>query len=165
MGNLDFDSEGVSDPTSFDVLPDNTDVLCVLAESEIVDNKKGDGRYLYLTFDSIDDAHPGRKFWERLNLWSDRSDDKAKKMITIATSQLAQLTRAVGKVKVADHEDLRAIPLILHLGVEPARGEWPAKNKVKEYRRADGTKVTAGPGAASGKPADKKNGSAAPWAR
>ena len=60
MARLDFDSEGVEELRDFDLLPDGTEVRCVLESSEIVENKKGDGSYLKLTFDSIDDAHPGR---------------------------------------------------------------------------------------------------------
>lgn len=161
MGNLNFNSEGVEDPQSFDVLPDNTVVLVTVDETEIKPNKAGDGGYLEIVFEVEEGEHKGRKFWERLNLFSDRSDDKAKKMIKIAESQLAQLCRAVGKVQVDDHEELRGCVVQLTLGVEPARGDWPARNKVKKYGRADGSATT--PAAPAEKP--KASNGKAPWAR
>ena len=165
MARLDFNTEGVDDPVSFEVLPDGTEVLCVLEESDMIENKAGDGSYLKLTFVSIDDAHRGRKFWENLNIVSQRDDDKAKKMIAIASSQLAQLCRACGKVAVQDSEELHGIPVILRLGVEPARGEWPAKNRVKAYKPAD-ERTTENPAAAKEKNGKKPAAKAgAPWAR
>ncbi len=166
MARLDFNSEGVSDSTSFDVLPDGTEVLCVVSESEMKENSKGDGSFLALTFDSIDEAHPDRKFWERLNLVTQRDDDKARKMVQIAESQLAQLCRACGKVQVGDSEELHGIPVVLRLGVEPAKGDYPARNKVKAYKPADGSAPQKANGSGekpAGKPA--RPAGAAPWAR
>jgi hypothetical protein len=165
MARLDFNSEGVSDPTNFDVLPDGTEVLCVVSESEMVENKKGDGSFLLLTFDSIDAAHPGRKFWERLNIVTSRDDEKAKKMVTIAESQLAQLCRACGKVQVGDSEELHGIPVVLRLGIEPAKGDYPARQKIKAYKPADGSAPAKVDDAEkpAGKPA--RPAGQAPWAR
>lgn len=163
MARLDFNSDGVEDPQSFDVLPDGTQVVCVIEESDMVETKKQDGSYLKLTFCAIDGEHKGRKFWENLNLVTQRDDEKAKKMIAIATSKLAQLCRACGKVAVNDSEELHGIPVLLTLGVEPAKGDWPAKNTIKKFSRVDDAAAPAE------KPAPKANSNktktAAPWER
>lgn len=162
MARVDFNAEGVEARRSFDVLPDNTEVLCHLVSSDWKDSSNG-GRYIALVFDVIDGPHVGRSFFDNLNLdMGNRDDDKAKKAIKIAESALAELCRACGKVAIAETDELHGIPLVLRLGIDKARGDFPEKNKIKEYKRANARAASSDekPAAPS---AEKKQ--RASWAR
>ena len=68
-----FDANTVDPATSFDPLPAGKYVAAI-TESQMKPTKSGNGHYLELTFDVLDDGSPagskykGRKVWARLNL-------------------------------------------------------------------------------------------------
>ena len=161
MGNLDFNADEHDDPISFDVMPDNTVIDVEIESTEQKPNKKGDGAYLEIVFLATDGEHKGRKLWERLNLWTERDDDKAKKMIAMANSSLGAICRGVGKLQVSDHEELVGGCCRLTLGVEPAKGDFPARNKIKKVERIGAAKAST---PTPDKPAAKNGGKPA-WSR
>lgn len=163
MGDLDFDAEGVdtSAADSFDVLPAGTVLTVQINSAEWKDNKKGDGAYVQIEFEAIGEHHAGRRVWEYLNLRTERTDKNANKMITIARAQLAKLAVAIGRPKLTNAADLEGGVCKIKLGVEKAKGDFPARNEVAAYLTND-----------EGAQAPKANGSKAaaapakaPWAR
>lgn len=154
----DFDANDVPAADPFEVLPDNTLVTAVLQRSEMKPTSKGDGHYLSLEFLVIEGKYEGRRFFDRLNL-----DNPNEQAVKIAERSLSALCRAAGKLKVSDSEELHDIPVVLKLGVDPARGEYEARNKVKNYLPVENTRsgTDSKPGEsqkAGGKPT-------APWGK
>jgi hypothetical protein len=148
----DFDAETVDSRDPFEVLPDNTLVTAVLQASEMKTTSKGDGHYLSLEFVVIEGRYEGRKFFDRLNL-----DNPNEQAVKIAERSLSALCHAAGKLKVSDSDELHGIPVVLKLGIDPAKGEYEARNKVKTYLPVD-----------SGKAAPEKSPTApktAPWGK
>lgn len=162
MARIDFvdDGEPINDP--FALLPDGTEVIAELVKSEMKATSKGDGHYLALEFKSIDDDVKGRTFFANLNL--DNPNDKA---VTIAQRELKALVRAAGKTTAQDSEELHGIPVCLVLGVEPARGEYEARNKIKNYKPASekGQKAKKAAPKNGETPQKSEPPKQAPWAR
>lgn len=166
MGNLDFNADEHDDPISFDVMPDGTILDVEIESTEQKPNKKGDGAYLEIVFLATDGEHKGRKLWERLNLWTERdttSDTKeakaARNMLAMAHRSLAAICRGIGKLQVDNHEELVGGCCRLTLGVEPAKGDFPARNKIKKVERIGAAKAST-----PDKPAAKNGGKPA-WSR
>src|SRR5687768_1548125 len=134
----DFDASEVPSADPFELLPDNTLVPAVLEKSEMKANNAGTGHYLALTFRVHEGPFEGRRFFTNLNL-----DNPNEKAVKIAERELSALCHACGKLKVSDSEELHEIPILLKLGVEPARGEYPARNKIKDYKPIDSGETKA----------------------
>lgn len=153
----DFDSTDVPDADPFEVLPDNTMVPAVLDKSEMKPTNKGDGHYLSLEFVVIEGKYEGRRFFDRLNL-----DNPNEQAVKIAERALSALCHATGQLKVSDSDELHGIPVLLKLGIDPAKGEFPARNKIKTYLPIEEKKAAEKASAAAG---DAPSGKpAAPWA-
>ncbi len=149
----EFDSTQVPAADPFEILPDNTLVPAVLHASEMKATSKGDGHYLSLEFVVIEGKYEGRKFFDRLNL-----DNPNEQAVKIAERALSALCHATGKIKVSDSDELHGIPVMLKLGIDPARGEFEARNKIKDYKPyADAKIVDAPSSTAAGAP------KRAPW--
>src|SRR5512139_3630412 len=150
----DFDAEQVPAADPFEVLPDNTLVTAVLDKSEMKATSAGTGHYLSLEFVAIEGKYEGRHFYDRLNL-----DNPNEQAVKIAERSLSALCHAAGKLKVSDSEELHDIPVVLKLGIDPARGEYEARNKVKNYLPVSDK---AAPASDAPKPAGKPS---APWGK
>lgn len=128
----DFDATDVPDADPFEVLPDNTLLTAVLDKSEMKPTKNGSGSYLSVEFVVIEGKYEGRRFFDRLNL-----DNPNEQAVKIAERALSALCHATGKLKVSDSDELHGIPVRIKLGIDPAKGEYPARNKIKTYLPVD----------------------------
>jgi hypothetical protein len=79
----------------------------------------------------MDGQAKGRRFWTMLNLWN--SNPTA---VEIAQRELSSICHACGKLRVADTEELHAIPMLVRLAVKS--DSYGEKNEVKSYKPANG---------------------------
>lgn len=94
MAKLNFDAnafDGVEAPQENTLLPAGEYTMQIV-QSDLRPTKAGTGQYLWLEFDVVSGpCAPGRKFWDRLNIFN--PNDQAKK---IGLSQLLAISKAVG---------------------------------------------------------------------
>jgi hypothetical protein len=129
--------------------------LAAIAKSGVSDTRKGDGRKVDLEFEVLDGPHRGRRFWSTLNLWNPSPDS-----VEMAQRELNSICHAVGKLRVADTEELHGIPMLVKLGFQKDNA---ARNEPKGYKPATGAAASS-PGATAatvaGAPATRRG----PWA-
>ena len=103
--------------------------LAAIAKSDVGPTKKGDGgRKIELEFEVLDGAHRGRRFWTTLNLWNPNPV-----AVEMAQRELNSICHAVGKLRVADTQELHAIPVKVTLCIDKA-----GRNVAKSYKPASG---------------------------
>ena len=127
--------------------------LAAIARSDVTDTKKGTGRKVELEFEVLDGSHKGRRFWTTLNLWNPSAQ-----AVEISQRELNSICHAVGKLRVADSEELHGIPMKVTLAIDTS-----GRNVTKGYKPASGTS----PAAAAPNPAASPGGAArprGPWA-
>jgi Protein of unknown function (DUF669) len=125
--------------------------LAAIAKSDVGPTKKGDGRKIDLEFEVLDGAHKGRRFWTTLNLWNPNPV-----AVEIAQRELNSICHAVGKLRVADTDELHGVPMKVTLGVEK-----DGRNVARGYKPAAGAPPSAP--ASTGRHADTTN-KRGPWA-
>lgn len=118
------------------------------------------GFYESYTFTIIDGEFKGRKIFEKYN-----TTNPSPKAELFANEQMARLARILGCEGYTDTEQLHKKPLIVRLGINPAKGKYPAGNKVTAFYSIDeaGADLSspasqtpqATPGAGWGKTAEK----------
>ncbi len=169
-GGFDAHSVEPAAPRDFALLPVGA-YNVEITGAEVKDTKKGDGQYLETELTVADGEHASRKVWARLNLVSPNPEAER-----IGRSELAALCLAVGIAKIKEAEELFGKTLRVRLGIDPAKGEFPAKNKVTAYEAlgAPGSRPTGAPAAAAPAwasrpaptaPTAPASASSAPWAR
>lgn len=146
MGNLTgFDASNY-DPNGGDFEPMPIgDYMAVIGGSEFKDTKAGDGSYLALTIEIVQESHKGRLVWDNLNL-----QNKNEKAVAIANSTLSAICNAIGIMRPDDSAELHNKPMIVTLGIEEYKGK--KKNVVKKYSPMDGAPATLTSPANSAKP-------------
>jgi Protein of unknown function (DUF669) len=127
------------------VLPPG-EYLAAIAKSGVSDTRKGDGRKVDLEFEVLDGPHKGRRFWTTLNLWNPSTST-----VEMAQRELNSICHAVGKLRVADTEELHGIPMLVKLGFQKDNAE---RNEPKGYKPASGgtAAVATSGAAATGRP-------------
>ena len=111
----------------FELLP-NGDYTVVVTESDVAATKNG-GQMLKLTPEIVDGKFKGRKLWNNLNIVNASEDAQR-----IAHQTLAKLVKAIGKDTVNDTNELHGIRVLAKVKTEPAKGEYPARNKIVAYK-------------------------------
>lgn len=158
MAGLNFDATQVAPNQPFEVLPAGKYKVHV-TDSDMKPTKDGAGQYLWLEMEILDGEYQGRKIWDRLNLVN--SNQQA---VEIAQRSLSALCHAVGKLQVADSEDLHFIPVIATVKVRPAKGDYAASNEIRGYEPAGNvTPMAARPAAVAAPSAAPATSAAAPW--
>jgi hypothetical protein len=173
MALINFSAENIAPAQTFDPIPLG-DYLAMITGSEMKQTQAGTGEYLALTFEIIDGEHQSRRLWANLNL-----NNPNQKAVEIAQRDLSSICHAIGKLTVADSEEMHDIPLTITVGYEMKDkqpvldGQGRPRNQIKAYKKADGAppapafqqpKPAAAPATATApaKPAGKP---AAPWAK
>lgn len=128
-----FDASTVEPSDSYDLVPAGW-YQAIIVESEQVATKAGTGSYLKLRFDIIDGEHSGRVLFDNLNL-----DNPNQIAVEIAYKALSAICRAVGVMKPESSSDLHDIPLMIKVGIQPAKGEYEASNRIKGYKAVGAT--------------------------
>lgn len=154
LGNT-FDASQVDPSGDRSVLPAGQ-YLAAIAKSDVRETKSGSGRYVNLEFEVVDGPAKGRRFWTMLNLWNANAQ-----AVEIAQRDLSAICHAVGKLRVADTEELHGRPMLVTIKIKSdAYGE---KNEVTSYKSASGNT----PGASNPAPAQAAaagGAKAGPWA-
>ena len=135
MTELNFNAPEVDPIGSFEVLPIG-DYLVVITASSKDSNKKGTGQLLQLTFDVIDGEYKGRKIFERLNIVHENAT-----AMKIAQQALSAICYVTGVMHPKQSEELHGKPIMIRLGIRPAKGEYNESNTILEYKFADGRKL------------------------
>jgi hypothetical protein len=138
MVELNFSADAIEPLGVFDVLPVGEYVV-VVSETDMKDASTGKGRYLQIVFTVIDGEYKGRKIWDRLNI-----DNESTTAQEIAQRALSSICRAVKVMHPQDSDELKDIPLIIVVGIRPAKGDYQASNVVKGYKNADGSDIEKG---------------------
>ena len=130
---FEFNADEVEIRVPLEVLPPG-DYEVQIVNSEMRKTKSGAGQYLWLEMAVISGEHANRLIFDRLNLFND--NETATK---IAHSALGALTKAVGKRKIKDSEELHSLPFVASVKVRPAGPDKTgtprdAQNEVKGYK-------------------------------
>lgn len=143
MANLGgtFDATAVEPAAGRTPLPAG-EYLAAIAKSSVGPTKAGNGTKAELEFEILDGAHKGRRFWVTLNL---KNPDQ--QTVEIAQRDLSAICHAVGKLRVADTEELHALPMKVTLGTKT--DSYGTKNVPKAYKPA----VTTAPADRPSRPA------------
>jgi hypothetical protein len=159
-----FDASSVEPNAPLEALPAG-DYKVQILQSEMRVTKAGTGQMLWLDMEVLEGPHQGRHVYDQLNLINPNPTAEE-----IAQRTLSAICHAVGKLQVADSEELHFLPLLVRVAVKPN-----GYNEVKGYKpvkqaAAAGTPTpaangpTASPVAAQVRPAPAAN-STAPWKR
>lgn len=157
MAQLNFNAANVEPATPMDVLPAGK-YLCMAIASELKPTKQGGGEYLQITFEVLDGQFKGRKIFERMNI---RNSNKTAE--DIAQRALSALCHAVGVIELADSDQLHNKPVVLDVGIDPAKGDYSATNRVKGYTAAGGAVPAPAPRAAAPAAAPAAGGGTPVW--
>ena len=127
MANLNFDATQV-EPTSFEPLPAGW-YNAIITESEWVQTKDGNGRYLQLKFNIYDGDYKGRVAFGRLNM-----ENANQKAVEIARGQLSAICRAVGVMQPKDSVELHNLPLMIRISCRKNDQTGDIVNDIKDYK-------------------------------
>lgn len=131
MGNLNFDATDVAPNTAFDPLPPGWYAMRIIG-AEMVDSDSA-GPMLKVEHEIVAERHPdfaNRKVFSRLCI-NHPTSEKARE---IAQRTLSAIAHAIGKLKLADTDDLLGQAVQVKLKVRPADGKFDASNEVTGYR-------------------------------
>jgi hypothetical protein len=118
-----FDASGVEPNAPLEALPPG-DYKVQILQSEMRVTKAGTGQLLWLDMEVLEGPLKGRHVYDQLNLINPNPTAEE-----IAQRTLSAICHAVGKLQVADSEELHFIPLIVKLAVKPN-----GYNEVKGYK-------------------------------
>jgi hypothetical protein len=130
-GRFDPASIEADERGSFTPLPEG-DYACEIIESELRETKTG-GQMLRLTLEVKQGPHAGRRIWDNLNIVNRNADAEK-----IAHRTLKSICDAVGSGPIDDSEQLHFRPLTATVKIEPAQGQYEARNGVKRYKPLSG---------------------------
>lgn len=163
MPRIDQDLSGVQDDDlvatggGWRALPDG-DYSCVLVESDYKTTQGGNGKFLKLKFEVLEDGLRDRSFFDNMTLQHPNPDT-----VRIARAQLKRLALAVRHPQpdfVGDSVELHGVPLIATLRRSKAKNEKFGdadgyENRVTDYRIAGSAPPAR---AAAPQPAAASNG-------
>lgn len=124
--NLDFDADDVPQ-SDYGLIPDGS-YVAMITESDIRETKRGDGRYISLTIEIVDEKCNGRRVWDTLNI-----ENPNPKAVDIAKIRLSKYCLAVGVNTPKDTEDLHDKLFLVKIGTKPD-AEHGDKNVVKDVQ-------------------------------
>lgn len=159
MAELNTQLDHEDGEQSFDAVPAG-EYTVVITDSDYIDNKKGTGKILKLTYQIIDGPMEGRKIFENLNL-----ENENQVAATIARKALNSLGAAVGIVELKDSVQLHNIPLKIEVGVKDSE-EYGKQNRIKKHMpMQESTTKAPAPATSKEKPTAGKTDTskARPW--
>lgn len=113
---------------SFELVPAG-EYIAEIIDSEWVETKAGDGKYLLLQFRILDGEHAGRIIFEILNL-----DNPNPVAVEIADKTLNTICKKCNKFGVKRSDELHGIPLYINVIIKEATEKYDAQNKIKSYK-------------------------------
>jgi hypothetical protein len=157
MGNLNFDASNIEPSQSFEPIPDGWYAASII-EAAMVPTRDGTTELLKLTFEIDGPNYAGRRVWERLNV--NHANEQPRQ---IAQRNLSSICRAIGKLQVADTDELLGAKLLIKVRAVPADGKFDARNEIRGYKAGMDT-PSAAPAPKMSAPAAAP-AKAAPWRR
>jgi hypothetical protein len=159
-----FDAASVEPNAPLEALPPGEYKVQIL-QSEMRATKAGTGQMLWLDMEVLEGPLKGRHVYDQLNLINPNPTAEE-----IAQRTLSAICHAVGKLQVADSEELHFLPMLVRVAVQPN-----GYNAVKGYKPVAQTPgangPVTGPAATPVSPAAAQAGPApvvnatAPWKR
>jgi hypothetical protein len=122
-----FNAAEVEPQTSRGLLEKGEYVVTIEKTSTKI-NRAGTGSYLELELQIVEGEAKGRRIWDRLNL-----DNPNQTAVDIAKASLSAICHSVGVLTPSSPEELKGIPLVAIIGIQPAKGEYSESNVVKGY--------------------------------
>ncbi|HHK74715.1 MAG TPA: DUF669 domain-containing protein [Rhizobiales bacterium] len=143
LGNT-FDATTVDPLKPYDVLPPGRYAVQIV-DSEMRVTKDGMGQYLWLELDVLEGEYAGRKLFDRLNLINNNPT-----AVEIAQRTLSSICHAVGRMQVADSQELHLVPMVADVKIKPPQNGYGESNTLR-YLAAEQQPATiaapAGPAA------------------
>ena len=155
-----FDASTVEPTSSFDVIPAG-EYNAICSKTEVKKTKDEKGKFISATFQIFDGEFDGRLVFQNITL-SNPSD----KATEIGKRELSSFCRAINVITPKDTSDLLEKPLVIKVGIEPAKNGYEAKNNVKEFKAYG--ESSDKPSAPSAKPSSKPSAPAEakkPWSK
>jgi hypothetical protein len=118
-----FDASGVEPNAPLEALPPG-DYKVQLLQSEMRVTKAGTGQMLWLDMEVLEGPLQGRHVYDQLNLINPNPTAEE-----IAQRTLSAICHAIGKLQVADSEELHFLPMVVKVAVKPN-----GYNEVKGYK-------------------------------
>ena len=118
-----FDASGVEPNAPLEALPPG-DYKVQILQSEMRVTKAGTGQMLWLDMEVLEGPLKGRHVYDQLNLINPNPTAEE-----IAQRTLSAICHAVGKLQVADSEELHFLPMLVRVAVKPN-----GYNEVKGYK-------------------------------
>jgi Protein of unknown function (DUF669) len=143
-----FDATGVEPNAPLEALPPG-DYKVQILQSEMRVTKAGTSQMLWLDMEVLEGPHQGRHVYDQLNLINPNPTAEE-----IAQRTLSAICHAVGKLQVADSEELHFLPMVVKVAVKPK-----GYNEVKGYKPVQ---QSAAIGAANGPVPSRPAPSSAP---
>jgi Protein of unknown function (DUF669) len=156
-----FDASGVEPNAPLEALPPG-DYKVQILQSEMRVTKAGTGQMLWLDMEVLEGPLQGRHVYDQLNLINPNPTAEE-----IAQRTLSAICHAVGKLQVADSEELHFQPLLVRVAVKPnGYNEVKGYKPVKQVAAAGTATPPSGPTPPSAAPqvAPAAN-TTAPWKR
>lgn len=128
MANLsgEYDPDAVPGG-DFDPIPEG-DYMLEITESDVGPTKSGTGKVLKFSTKVIEGEYTGRMIWGNINLVNESA-----KAMEIGQGQFAALRKAVGVRDPQESEELHFRAFKAKVGIEPAKGDYKAKNVIKKF--------------------------------
>lgn len=121
--NLNVEEES-KEANKFETLPPG-EYAVIISQSEMKDNKSGNGCHLSITLEVIEGDRQGRLLWHNFNVQN--ANPTAEK---IGRAELAALCKAVGVLNPKDSNDLHDKPLVVKVGMDK---KDPTRNDIKSF--------------------------------
>lgn len=143
---MSYDFNTASEQRSFDVIPDKTIAVVQLTirQGDAGENglfkrsKNGQAEGLDCELVVVGGDHDKRKFWDWMTIsgatdnYTQAADITHRKLRAIIESargiKPTDVSEAAKKARIADYADFDGIRFVAQIGVEPAKGDYRAKN-------------------------------------
>ena len=134
MSFLSFDASEVEPNKPFEPIPAG-DYIGKVVSSEIKPTASGTGEYLKIEIEVLGPACAGRKVFDQLNIRNESAEAER-----IGRAQLSALCHAIGVLRVSDSNELHGKPFAFKVVIEKdATGQYGDKNKIKGYKKHEGS--------------------------
>lgn len=121
-----------------------------LTESDVVPTKNGNGQLFKFTAQVTDGEHKGRLVWGQMNLQNANATAQE-----IGQSEFRALREATGVLSPEDTDEFHFKQFNAAVIIEPAKGEYKAKNAINWRATAKLAGAEDGPGAGKAAPETK----------
>jgi len=145
LGPNGFDATQVEPTADFEHVPAGR-YIAEITDSDMRDNSKGTGEYLWLEFTILDGPYAGRKLWAQLNLVNPSTQ-----AVEIAQRELSAICHASDKLRVQDSMELHNIPMEINVKVK-SDPEYGPQNVIRSYKAINGRGHEASAPAAAAAP-------------